>query len=87
MPVFHSIRNKPTVTWKDYYFERNETVLFIKHFPLVALHQLRIFLKKRREGFYNTDFGKIKIAAMHDAWLRRMGQHKLYKPGWTNSNP
>ena len=86
LPVSPSKQDKPNVTWKDYYYERNETVLFIKHFPLVALHQLRIFLKKKHTGFYSTDFGRIKIDAMHDAWLGCMGRHKLYKPGWTNSN-
>lgn len=71
------------VSWKDYYLERNEVVLFKRHFPLAAVHQLRMALMERMKGKRKGDeYAKVKWAALKDAWLGRMGKHPVYKPGW-----
>ena len=71
------------VSWKDYYSERNRVVLLIRHFPWVALHQLRISLLKRLKGEWGKDaYAIVKWNAIKDAWSGRMGMHKLYRPGW-----
>lgn len=75
--------NNSTATWKDYYLIRNEVFMYRKHFPLAAIHQLR---KELKYHFIiknsKTTFERIRWAAFKDAWLGRMGKHKVYKPGW-----
>ena len=71
------------ISWRDYYSVRNETFMLIKYFPLVAIHRLRkrIFKcchRKNKDGEYE----KLVRTAIKDAWLRRMGKHPIYKPGW-----
>lgn len=77
-------RAKPViVSWKDYYLERNEVVLFKRHFPWAAVHQLRIALTNWVKGEYRKDpYAVVKWDAFKDAWLGRMGKHRIYKPGW-----
>lgn len=71
------------VSWKDYYLERNEVAMNRRHFPWVAVHQLRKSLKDWISGKYHADeYSKVKWAAIKDAWLGKMGKHPLYKPGW-----
>ena len=71
------------VSWKDYYLERNEVALNRRHFPGVAVHQLRKAVKDWMCGKYRADaYSKVQWAAIKDAWLGRMGKHPLYKPGW-----
>lgn len=71
------------VSWKDYYLERNEVVLYKRHFPWAAIHQLRMALMDWVKGKYREDvYAKVKWEAIKDAWLGRMGKHSVYKPGW-----
>ena len=84
-PASQAEEGKKTVlvSWKDYYLERNEVVLLKRHFPLAALHQLRIALMERMKGKRQEDeYARVKWAALKDAWLGRMGKHRVYKPGW-----
>lgn len=72
-----------TVSWKDYYLARNEIVMTKRHFPLAAIHQLRKDLTNRLKGKRQDDaYGKVLWDAYKDAWLGRMGKHRVYKPGW-----
>ena len=74
---------KSIITWKDYYLVRNEIVTYKRHFPWAALHQLRKALGARFKSSYKNDLlGTIKWDALKDAWLGRLGKHRLYKPGW-----
>lgn len=71
------------VSWKDYYLERNEVVMYKRHFPWAALHQLRMTLKDRVKGKNREDaYAQVKWDAIMDAWLGRMGKHRTYRPGW-----
>lgn len=73
----------PVVSWKDYYLERNEMVTYKRHFPLVALHKTRVFFVDRLKRKNNGDlYAEVKWQAVKDAWLGKLGKHKLYKPGW-----
>ncbi len=80
----HNAFIKPLlISWKDYYLVRNEVVMYKRHFPWAALHQLRMVLKNRVKGKYREDaYAKVKWDAIKDAWLGRMGRHRIYKPGW-----
>ncbi len=71
------------VSWKDYYLERNQVAMNRRHFPWVAVHQLRKSLKDWAHGMYRADeYSKVQWTAIKDAWLGKMGKHPLYKPGW-----
>lgn len=71
------------VSWKDYYLERNEMVFYKRHFFIVALHRIRILLFAKLKGALSgNQYYMVKWEAIKDAWLRRMGKHHVYKPGW-----
>ena len=71
------------ITWKDYYLIRNEIVTYKRHFPWAALHQLRKSLCARFKSSHKNDvLETVKWDALKDAWLGRLGKHRLYKPGW-----
>lgn len=75
--------NANPISWKDYYFHRNRTHMLIRHYPRVALHQLKITIKHiiQHPNPRNDDEWMQRIA-IKDAWLNRMGKHKTYIPGW-----
>lgn len=71
------------ISWKDYYFNRNKMHMLIKHYPRVALHQLRITIKhKLQHPQPRNDEEWMQRIAIRDAWLNRLGKHKVYVPGW-----
>ena len=71
------------ISYDCYYLERNEVVLYKRHFPRAAVHQLRIALTDWVKGKYRKDpYARVKWEAFKDAWMGRMGKHKVYKPGW-----
>ncbi len=74
---------KPIVSWKDYYLERNEMVTYKRHFLFVALHKTRVFFVDRLKRKSKGDFyAEVRWQAVKDAWLGKLGENKLYKPGW-----
>lgn len=76
------VATENVLSWHDYYFRRNEMALKIKHYPLVALNHLR-----RQLPFimakHDTEEEILIAQALKDAWLKRMGKHSKYKPGWS----
>ncbi len=73
----------PIVSWKDYYLERNEMVFYKRHFPFVAIHKTRmLFFDKLKGKNRGNPYAKVIWQAVKDAWLGKMGKHKVYKPGW-----
>ena len=79
------IANKSSnlISWKDYYFYRNKTHMLIRHYPMVALHQLKIAVKhKLQHPQPLNDDEWVQRVAIKDAWLNRLGKHKTYVPGW-----
>lgn len=82
MPVLSNQSPNP-ISWKDYYFYRNRTHMLIKHYPRVALHQLKIAIKHRiKYPHPRNDDEWMQRIAIKDAWLNRLGKHKIYVPGW-----
>lgn len=75
--------NNLIVSWRDYYLERNEIVMYRRHFPWAALHLLRKeFFLRIKGNRHGNEFDKVKWQAFKDAWLGQLGKHKVYKPGW-----
>ncbi len=73
----------PAVSWKDYYLERNEMVTYKRHFPFVAMHKTRVlFVNRLKRKSQGDSYAEVKWQAVKDAWLGKLGKHKLYKPGW-----
>lgn len=71
------------ISWKDYYFYRNNTHMLIRHYPKAALHQLKIAVKhKLQYPQPRNDDEWMRRVAIKDAWLNRLGKHKTYVPGW-----
>ena len=72
-----------SVSWGDYYSNRNEMVMLKRHLPKVAWKRFKSALKARLKGLNTTPYDKLKWIAIRDAWLHRMGKHPVYKPGWS----
>lgn len=75
---------KPNITtWREYYLLRNRLNMHKRHHKLVALYAFiaqfrRLYLTNREKG----ERRKMLRTAFWDAYLNRLGKHKIYKPGW-----
>lgn len=71
------------VTWGDYYTNRNEMYMFKKHLPKVAKVRFKTAFKRHLKGLDKTAYEKVVWKAVRDAWLGRLGKHKIFQPGWS----
>lgn len=74
------------LSWRQYYFMRNTTYMFLHHYPSVGL---RIVYKQFRDDFHafrtmtkRSDYAKFVSSAIWSAFFGRLGKHNIYKPGW-----
>ena len=75
-----------TISWKDYYFIRNEMHMLKKHHILSAFHKTRICFSKKGRLNAGLALDKLQRVAICDAWLNRLGKHAEFKPGWNPDN-
>lgn len=77
-----SEKTRNVLSWKDYYSERNEMVVYKRHFFWVALHRLRVlFFNQIKQRSETTLYDRVKWDATKDAWLGRLGKKHEYFPG------
>lgn len=72
------------ISWKDYYFYRNEIDMLKRHHPFAAIAWSRRQYKLLKN---NPKRLKVYKIALKDAWRGKLGIHELYKPGWTSEKP
>ena len=70
------------LSWKDFYGERNRIYLIKKLFPkrfflLLFIAILKIFIKSK-----SLIEMKMKLIAIKDGVIGKLGKHSRYKPGW-----
>lgn len=74
-------RYAPELSWRDYYMYRNRLHMLKKHHFRVAIDK-SIYMHKKVNG--KKDGKSVLLrTAVKDAWLGRLGVHKIYRPGWT----
>ena len=71
------------VSWRDYYAIRNMLNMVLKYNVCAAIymsvaHMKSAYISSNR----NVERRKLIVTAVIDAWLKRLGKHKLYRPGW-----
>lgn len=76
-------RKTSITTWREYYMLRNELNMIKHHYKLVSFYCFisyfrRLYLTNREKG----EKRKMLRTAFWDAYLNRLGKHKIYKPGW-----
>ena len=69
------------ISWKDYYFYRNEIDMIKRHHPFAAIAWSRRQYKLLKN---NPKRLKVYKIALKDAWHGKLGLHEIYKPGWTD---
>lgn len=74
-----------SVSWRDYYYNRNERHMIIKHMPwYVSLRYNLVSLLKNGKGEKRGKaYSKIYRCAILDAIRGKLGKHPIYHPGWT----
>lgn len=82
--VHDEAADSTSFSWKNYYGIRNRLDLMRRHFPkLLFLYQCFKYL---RLGFglfrQNREEGLLYFVAVKDALMKKLGLHKIYKPGW-----
>lgn len=70
------------ISWKDYYYFRNEMHMLKKHHFLSAVHKTRVYALRGGKS-ESPALRKIHRTAIIDAWLNRLGKHRVYRPGWS----
>lgn len=74
-------RGAVELSWRDYYMYRNRLHMLKKHHFRVALDK-SIYMHRKVKG--KKDVNSVLLRnAVKDAWLGRLGKHKIYRPGWT----
>ena len=68
------------VSWRDYYSVRNKIHMLKKHHFKAAIDTTMYALKNLHND--KPAYAKVMKSALFDAWLGRLGKHKIYKPGW-----
>ena len=71
------------VSWRDYYAIRNMLYMILQYNVFAAIYSSmanirRAYLSSNK----NLEKRALIVAAVRDAWLGRLGKHKLYRPGW-----
>lgn len=84
--IYHDVVDNPNVYWKIYYGTRNQVQTFRMHLPRryykILIFRLRtkalvsILIGRKKE------INRMKLEAIRDGILGRMGMHRIYKPGW-----
>ena len=74
------------VSWRTYYFIRNEQNMLLKHFPIVGLYRYVKNIKNRLKRMIRSEstppYTMVVDIAFDDAFWGRLGRHEKYKPGW-----
>ena len=74
-------RETPELSWRNYYMYRNRLHMLKRHHFHVAIDRSRYMLKKVKG---KKDVNSVLLrSAVKDAWLGKLGKHKIYRPGWT----
>lgn len=75
--------NSVLMSWRDYYFIRNEIFMRKRHYPLTNFHfvisKLILIAATSRK---NIKCAKLILTAIKDGLLSNLGKHSIYKPGY-----
>lgn len=86
MIIEHDVeKERATLNWKYYYGFRNYIYMVKKHYPNKYICVLVLFFLKAilcpLKGKSLKEV-KMRIRAMKDAFLGKLGKNNIYKPGW-----
>ena len=74
------------LSWKTYYGIRNSLVSFRRHFPWYSfLYTAAVWLWRGLKDLLRKETrqrGRLRLSAVNDAFLSRLGIHPVYRPGW-----
>ena len=74
------------VDWRSYYLIRNDMHMRLKYLPRTVIQKYWLQLRCTIGAWLHHPevgvFERVERTAMWDAFFGRLGEHKLYRPGW-----
>ena len=72
------------LSWREYYYCRNNIFMLRKHFLRIAIDRTMYMRQsKLKSNKCDSVYKNMIRSAIRDAWLGKLGKHKVYRPGWS----